>query len=283
MRNPEGFFTYDHLLEQPLAGRGWIVSHIPWDEPQAAWSEFQAVVIRSPWDYQENAQKFLTTLEEIESQTLLFNSTRICRWNMDKAYLVELQERGLPVIPTQLVSALDDKTIEAQLSDMKTRFQSETIVVKPTVGANSDNVFCLDQELDSWQEALRVFASRPCLIQPFLPSILSTGEISLFYFGTRYSHAIRKRPKQGDFRVQEEHGGTIESIRADQAMLDVGSRVIDSLSENLLYARVDLATLDDQQFALMELELIEPSLYFPYDPKSPDRFCDAFDELMAAN
>ena len=113
------------------------------------------------------------------------------------------------------------------------------------------------------------------MVQPFVRSIVAHGEYSLFYFGGGYSHAVLKTPAAGDFRVQEEHGGTIRAISPDSAIHRVGDQAIEAIAETLLYARVDIVTLDDGRPAVIELELIEPSLYFPFEEESPARFADA--------
>jgi hypothetical protein len=124
------------------------------------------------------------------------------------------------------------------------------------------------------------FAGREVMAQPFLRSIVEEGEYSLFYFGGGLSHAVLKSPKEADFRVQEEHGGLIEPIGPPGFLAELGQRIVESLPVPPLYARVDLARLDSGGYALMELELIEPSLYFRTDPESPRRFARAFDNWM---
>ena len=113
-----------------------------------------------------------------------------------------------------------------------------------------------------------------------MPAIVSEGEYSLFYFGGAFSHAINKRPKTDDFRVQEEHGGIITAIEPDARMRRAGDRAIETIDRDLLYARVDLIRDARQEFFLMELELIEPALYFRMDPRSPRFFAEVFDRRM---
>jgi hypothetical protein len=110
-------------------------------------------------------------------------------------------------------------------------------------------------------------------------SIETIGEFSLFYFGGQYSHAVNKKPKPGDFRVQEEHGGIIQSITANEQLMQYGQFVMDQMGQELLYARVDLVQWEGQP-AVMEVELIEPSLYFAFDPESPRRFAMALDRML---
>ncbi len=120
------------------------------------------------------------------------------------------------------------------------------------------------------------------MLQPFIRSIVEEGEYSLFYFGSQFSHAILKQPQPGDFRVQEEHGGSFWSVTAEDSLKRVAEQVIHVLAEELLYARVDLVRLDDGQPVLIELELIEPSLYFQEDPASAQLFAETLDRFASA-
>lgn len=277
MKNPAGFFIYDELTYAPLKELDWQVIEIPWTYTSVQWCDYDAVVIRSPWDYQTQADHFLSVLAEIEaSGTRLFNPLATCRWNMTKTYLRDLQNRGVTIVPTVWLDRLDSM----MLQELFIRTMSKTIVVKPIIGAGAEDTFVIRCDSSFGRsEALTAFADRPLQAQPFLESILSEGEYSLFYFGSHYSHAILKLPKAGDFRVQEEHGGLITSFHADEKMRQVGQQVLDAIGETLLYARIDLVRLPSGELALIEAELIEPSLYFSYDAESPRRFADALDRM----
>lgn len=281
MENPDGFFVYDHLTVEPLRDLGWEVVDVPWSRPSCEWRDLDAVVIRSPWDYQDAPDRFLETLSQIErAGTPLFNPLHICRWNLHKTYLQDLERRGIPIVPTFWSESLDFVLLEKHFSSLGT----SCLVVKPTIGANADGVFVVKRQDElQFDQVVAEYSSKSSMVQPFLSSIQATGEYSLFYFGGNYSHAILKHPKLGDFRVQEEHGGTIETTRPTARILKVGDRTIEAIGETLLYARVDIVLLDDGCPAVSELELIEPSLYFPYDSESPRRFSEALDAMSAAN
>ena len=154
-------------------------------------------------------------------------------------------------------------------------------MIKPTISANSDNTFWLKKEsFQAKKELLEdSLANRQLMIQPFIPAIVEEGEYSLFYFAGNYSHCILKTPKQGDFRVQEEHGGILKSIDPSQALFDAAQKALQTIPEKVLYARIDLVDYKDH-FHLMEIELIEPSLYFNLDDKAAIRFAENFAEWM---
>jgi len=125
-----------------------------------------------------------------------------------------------------------------------------------------------------------VFAERAFLVQPFMPSVVEEGEYSLFYFNGEYSHTILKTPKPADFRVQEEHGGIIKPMEPSAALRSAGRSVFDLIRPAPLYARVDLVRDGRGEFLVMELELIEPALYFRMDADSPRRFAAALNQIM---
>ena len=272
------FVCYDHLAIPPLAQLGWSVSEVSWHSRNVNWNQFEAVVIRSPWDYQSQSEAFLQTLEEIASSTILLNSLEIVRWNIRKTYLRDLQERGISIVPTRWFDTFGQLNPETIHDDLET----DEIVVKPLIGANADFAYRLirDRTTSNWQAAEGHYQSRPFLAQPFVRSIQTTGEISLFYFAGQYSHAILKMPAAGDFRVQEEHGGQLQAWEPETDFRKLADEVMCQLPERTLYARVDLVRLDSGPPAVMEVELIEPSLYFPYDPDSPARFANAFARMM---
>lgn len=275
------FCIYDHYLFTPLSRLGWQAEEIPWNRAGVDWARFDAVLIRSTWDYQNHLPEFMATLERIERVSCLLNSVAVCRWNSDKRYLLDLQERGVPIVPTVFQVAPQSAHLDQAFSE----FATEQVVLKPVVGANADDTFVLESGASNlWQQALKVHEGRVSLIQPFLDAILSEGEYSLFYFGGQFSHAIRKQPAPGDFRVQEEHGGIIQLITPAEDLLAAGGHCMDhctgAVGEELLYARVDLVRLASGELAVMEVELIEPSLYFDQDPSAAERFAHVFDEMM---
>ena len=159
---------------------------------------------------------------------------------------------------------------------------SDDIVVKPVVGANADNAFWLrpDSPAELWQAAELVFRDRIALAQPFVSSVTSYGEVSLTFFDGEYSHSVLKTPKSGDFRVQEEHGGQIQSIEPGRELIEFARCSLTPVPGKTLYARADVVYLANGQPAIMELELIEPSLYVAFDSEAPERFANVIEDCM---
>lgn len=282
MASLQDFVCYDHLLHQPLAERGWCVSTIDWRRDDTPWQDYEAVIIRSPWDYQQDPELFLARLDQIvASGARLENSRELVRWNIRKTYLRELEELGVVLVPTLWGDRFDTRWID-RLGDLG---DPDELVIKPQVSANADDTYRFARK--EWKERsrqlYRIFKERPCMLQACIPAITDEGEYSLFYFGGDYSHAILKSPKAGDFRVQEEHGGQLRSVAPEPALRESADAVLQAIvrtQELPLYARIDLVRHQDR-FLLMEVELIEPSLYFNMDTQSARRFADAFVARMA--
>jgi len=272
------FVAYDKLLDQPMAECGWQTQHISWRKKNVDWSQFAAVIIRSTWDYQDDAQAFMQVLAEIEnSGAVLLNSHAIAQWNINKNYLREVEQKGAKVIPTIWLETFDYSLIENYFK----HFDTLQIVIKPTISANSDNTFWLKSH--DYQHRKKTLETslykRQLMVQPFIPAIVEEGEYSLFYFAGEYSHCILKTPKAGDFRVQEEHGGLLQSINPNEELLTAAQQALKTIPEKVLYARIDLVQFHGQ-YQLMEIELIEPSLYFNLDKNAATRFSIAFANWM---
>jgi glutathione synthase/RimK-type ligase-like ATP-grasp enzyme len=273
--DPSSYVIDDELAVAPLRDLGWEAEWVPWRRPGVAWEGYDAVVIRSTYDYTEAPEAFLAVLEAIErAGTPLFNELALVRWNVRKTYLRDLAERGVPVVPT----VWRDRLRPGELPELLRAVGADEAVVKPVVGASAGGAFRLDarsvreqaDEIEAW------YADRALMAQPFVPAIVEEGEFSLFYFNGEHSHTILKTPRTGDFRVQEEHGGRIQAVQADEALLAAGRLALGAIGSTPLYARADFVRATaDGGFWLMELELIEPSLYLRMDPAAPERFARA--------
>ena len=258
----------------PLAERGWSVATLSWRQTVRAWSDFDAVVIRSTWDYWHDVPAFLDTLAAVDRHTRLANSLELVRWNLRKTYLRELEARGVATVPTtwlEMGFAVED------LPRCAEELAARQLVVKPVVGANGEDAFrvdtaATDTELQRLEEAFR---GRGCMVQPFRARVLGEGEYSLFYFAGDFSHAILKTPRAGEFRSQEEHGAEVQPITPPERLRERADAALAALTRRPLYARIDFVRDAADDFLLMEQELIEPSLYLRTDSAAPDRFAAA--------
>jgi len=278
MDSLENFFSYDSMLFEPLRAAGWLAEEVSWRRTDVDWNIYDVVVIRTTWDYQDDVERFIACLQRIEaSSAQLHNSLKIVKWNISKSYLKDLHNQGINIVPTLWFDTFELSEIQAGFS----HFDTAQIVIKPLVSANADHTYRLTPTLLLEQaiELNTIFTERKFMLQPFLSSIIEEGEYSLFYFAGNYSHAILKQPKSGDFRVQEEHGGRLISVQPCEDMLTTARHCLAALPEDVLYARIDLVRYKNE-FAVIEIELIEPSLYFNMDADSPQRFVDAFIEML---
>ena len=269
------FQSYDNLIIEPLNNLGWECDFIPWDSNSINWDDFDAVIIRSTWDYQLKEKQFFKTLQSIEASTaILHNSLDTVKWNINKRYLLELEREDVSIIPTRLYDSFDFEII----SQLFSFFNEDKLIIKPCVSANADDTFILDQSIiGSLRPVLEnTFSQKDFLVQPFIKNIKSEGEYSLIYFGGRLSHVLLKTPKNGDFRVQEEHGGILKAIKKpESSLIEFGNKVMETVPYQCLYSRVDVVR-GSNNYLLMEVELIEPSLYFNMDSKSPQMFAEVF-------
>ena len=268
------YIVDDDLAIEPFRDLGWEVEKRSWRSEKEDWSIYDAVVVRSTWDYHKAHEEFLRVLNQIHQQTRLENPLKLIEWNIRKTYLRDLSEFGLNVIPTLFGDGAINRNLFA---DWQKRFSTSEIVVKPIVSATAKDTFRF-RGFDPILE--KIFLDREYMVQPFAHNIVTEGEYSLFYFDGGLSHASQKVPKQGDFRVQEDFGGTNKLIIPDEELKVFGRSVIEFVDPVALYARVDFVRDSDGELALMELELIEPSLYFRIDDEAATRFAGAFHKRM---
>ncbi|GEA12126.1 hypothetical protein [Alteromonas sp. KUL49] len=269
----EDFFVYDDMLIAPFRDRDWHVQTISWHDKTIDWNTFDYVIVRSTWDYQQHAVEFQACLATIESSSAtLLNPFALMQWNIEKTYLKDMQNQGVDIVPTVWSDTFNVDFLQAQFS----HFDTSTLVIKPILSANADDTFKITRaNLSTLLPTLTsCFNTRKHMVQPFAQSIVDEGEYSLFYFNHAFSHGILKTPATGDFRVQEEHGGQLRSIQPTEDMLNVATQSLEAMPSRALYARVDLVRIKDK-WSIMELELIEPSLYFNLDKASPERFVQA--------
>lgn len=269
----EGYIAYEEHLDLALEKAGIEFDWIIWSEwREVDWKSYDSGIVRTTWDYQKHIDDFLQAMKEISNQTKLFNSYETIKWNHSKDYLLEFNQTSTKPVPTAEVKIESSSDIEQLFN----QFNSEKIIIKPFISATAHYTFWLTPEnfKESLDKIIEVNNRKRMMAQPFLSSVLEEGEYSFHFFDGEFSHAILKTPKPGDFRSQEEYGSHVRSITPDSSMLDFAKNVLSHLKEKLLYARVDFVR-NGEKFNLMELELIEPSLYFGYGEGSADRLVSA--------
>jgi glutathione synthase/RimK-type ligase-like ATP-grasp enzyme len=260
---PEGWVD-DHLLAAALRERGLATEFVCWDDPDARWASAGVVVIRSPWDYHRRLGAFLDWADYVGSVTQLWNPPSIVRWNCHKGYLVELEARGVPIVPTRLLRAGEHASLGAGEH-----------VVKPAVSIGADRTVRHASQADL--DAL--VATDDVLVQPYLSEIETEGEVSIVCVRDEPTHAVRKVPAPGDFRSQEHLGARLETIPLAPAHRSLAEAALAVVDGSTLYARAD-AVLVDGELRLMELELIEPTLWLEWHPPAAGVLADAVAQLL---
>jgi glutathione synthase/RimK-type ligase-like ATP-grasp enzyme len=245
---------YRRLLGDDIAFREWTK---PGDL-----SGFDLILPLIAWGYQRDCPAWFTLLDRMETENLpVANPAAVLRWNTDKTYLVELAEAGIATVPTLIRESLSD----AALANARAILESPRLVVKPPISGGADGTYLIGPSDSLPAEAI----GKRMLIQPYLPAISEDGEYSLFYFSGHYSHAISKHPAEGDFRVQEQFGGVERGIDAPADAKALAKAALAATEtrhhcDPMTYARVDMVRDGEGMFRLMELELIEPSLFLGF-------------------
>lgn len=231
------------------------------------WSEFDAVLVRTTWDYQEKLPAFLRWVGRVSRVSRLFNPARTLRWNTNKRYLADLESRGVAIVPTVWLEAGDTVDVAGLVASKGwTR-----AFLKPQVGATARETLRFDTDERGLAAAQahvdRLLPHEGLMLQPYLASVEEVGELSLLFVEGGLTHAVRKVPVPGDYRVQDDFGASDFPVPVGAAEVDLGRSILRAASrEPLLYGRVDFMTGPDGSLLLGELELIEPSLFLRHDP-----------------
>lgn len=268
----------DRLLIEPLRRRGIEAGPILWDA-EDGWDRFDALVIRSPWDYFERPDEFAAWIDRRDSQgPPMWNPPAVLRWNMQKGYLRELSAAGIPVVETHWVDRGSGADLEAVLRER----DWPHVVVKPAISGGAwktEPVRIEDLALHDamWRDLV---AGHDVMVQPFLKQIHDEGEWSVIFYDGKHASTLLKQPAPGDYRVQERHGGTTTFV-ADppDGLVEQARAVLEHAPGDLLYARVD-GIRDSGRFVLIELEVLEPYLFFGASPGSAERYADALASLL---
>lgn len=229
-------------------------------------SGFDIIMPLLAWGYQREPARWYALLKAWEGLRFA-NTLETLRWNTDKAYLLDMETKGVAIVPTRLAPTLgpDD------MNTARDAFRCDTLVVKPTISGGAEGTYRLGLNDPIPADV----SGREMLLQPLMPSIATEGEYSLFHFGGRFSHAILKRPAAGDFRVQDQFGGKEGTVEPPAAALALAEAALTAAPAPPLYARTDMVRGADGGFRLMELELIEPALFLDHASDGGAMFADA--------
>jgi len=258
-RSLDGFISDDSLLYAELKNK-YDVNWVVWDESQD-WDQFDLAIVRNTWDYHQKIESFLGVLGKIDNSSChLMNPLTVIQKNWHKKYLLEFQKKGVPTVPS----------VNFNVNNYEEYFEKwncQKLLLKPYVSASAFGIVFLEKG-----KALPSSLPKEGLLQPF-QSEITKGETSLIFFDGQLSHSVLKSPKKGDFRIQAEYGGIFKRIVPDDSLVSLSQEI---LPQDHLFARCDWIRLKTG-WALMELELIEPALYFSFAPESVSHLVKAIE------
>lgn len=267
----------DQQLIPELAKRDLIAKAVIWNDKTINWSDFDYLIFRNTWDYFEKETEFNLWLDQIEQLGIkTLNPIEVIKQNKHKFYLREMQKEGVSILPTVFI----DKTEQLNLAKIIPK-KWKKAVIKPAFSAGSYQTSVFDTSVieKTNDEYTKIAQEKELLLQEFIPEIQTLGETSFIFFNKKFSHAVNKKPIDGDFRVQSQFGGRYTLIQPTQELIHKAQKVVNTFHNKLLYARVDGIVIDGE-LHLMEIECIEPDLYFDLSEGALQRFVASIIELI---
>ena len=258
----------DQIVREALERKGLKVNRKDWADPEFDWGETNIILFRTNWDYFERYSEFREWVTHASTKTKFVNSIDLLNWNVDKHYLSNLADKKIRIRPTRFIPKGSSLSLE-ELHNFTGWTHS---VVKPTIGGAARHTYDITQEnlpIVS-NKLVELMKNEDFMIQPFQNSVPVDGELSLMFFGDNFSHAVLKKAKNGDFRVQDDYGGTVHKHIASDKEIEFAYEVVKACPEKPAYARIDMIEDNDGELAVSELELIEPELWFRFRPEAAD-------------
>ncbi len=250
----------DNLLKSALEKYDFNVIRVDWADPKFDWNSTRCAVFRTTWDYFDRFSEFDAWLSRVKDQTMFINPIDQVRWNMNKTYLRDLKKKGVKIVETKFIEQRDARTLREIFLDL----DCEDAVLKPLIAGAARHTYRINHNnIDEYEEIYHTLIYKEgMMLQPYQYSITSKGEISLMVIGGEFTHAILKKAKPGDFRVQDDFGGSVHNYEPGYLEMEFAEKVVKSCDPMPAYARVDVMWDNAGDFVLSELELIEPELWF---------------------
>ncbi len=268
----------DQLVMTGLIKKGLAVKKVAWTDPNFDWKSTKYVLFRTTWDYAEKFNEFADWLMDVAFKTKLINSYDLVSWNLDKHYMQDLKMSGVHTVETRFIEPKDTRT----LKQIHEQLGWEQTVLKPAISASAKNTFKLSPENVGGHEEVfsKLISDEAMMLQPFLNSILERGELSLMLIGGQFTHAVIKKAKLGDFRVQDDFGGSVEDYNPTPEEIELAVKTMEACETVPLYARVDIANDNTGVPAVMELEIIEPEMWFRQNSDAADLLAEEVAKLF---
>ncbi|MFT5963981.1 MAG: glutathione synthase/RimK-type ligase-like ATP-grasp enzyme [Flavobacterium sp.] len=267
----------DQLLIPAMAKVNIEATVVIWNDKTVNWSDFDYLIFRNTWDYFEKEAEFNLWLNQIEHLGIkTLNSIDIIKKNKHKFYLREMEKQGIKILPTVFIDKMDTLDIDKIIPS-----HWKKVVIKPAFSAGSyqTEVFELKDIRKINTDYKKIASEKELLLQEFMPEIQTLGETSFIFFDKKFSHAVNKKPAAGDFRIQVQFGGQYTLVHPNAELIGKAQQIVNTFTGALLYARVDGIVIDNE-LHLMEVECIEPDLYFNLSEGSMERFVSAVIDLI---
>lgn len=262
----------DMLLTAALEKRNISVKRTNWDNPDFQWSDTCYIIFRTPWDYFNRYDEFGPWLERTGKVTKFINPAEIISWNIDKHYMLDLEKAGINIPPTIFIEPGDKRTLTEITADLNW----DEFILKPAISGGAWHTYRMNMENIAEHEEIyrELIQDRSMLVQEYQKSILTEGEVSCMVFGGKYTHAVLKKGKSGDFRVQEIFGGTIHDYQPSREEIEFAQNVVSVSKPGIVYARVDVMRDNNGRLSLGELEVFEPLLWLRKHKPAAEKFAE---------
>ena len=263
----------DNMVKVALESKGLKVNRINWDDPNYNWSDTAYALFRTTWDYFDRFSEFSIWLKEVSQKTKLINPMNTILWNLDKHYLLDLKNKGINIPPGVFIEKGDKRSLSSLFNELGW----DEVILKPAVSGAGRHTYRLNKNNILKHEDIfnTLIKDEAMLIQEYQHSITEKGEVAFMVFGGKFSHAILKKAKQGDFRVQDDFGGTVHDYNPSEKEIQFAEKVVKTCKPMPLYARVDIMWDNNNNICVSELELIEPELWFRKCETAADQLAEA--------
>ncbi|MCL9685715.1 ATP-grasp domain-containing protein [Legionella maioricensis] len=263
----------DELLTSALEHKGFKVTRTYWDNDSFDWTKTRFALFRATWDYFHRFAEFQLWLKKRAQQIEFINPYSVIQWNMNKKYLSTLLQRGVNIPPTLFL----EQGVHTSLNNLLKQTGWSKAILKPAIGGGARHTYLFnEQNVGNYEDTFqRLISTESMLVQEFQENIKSKGEVSFMVFGGQYSHAVLKKAKAGDFRIQDDFGGTLHSYIASREEKLFVEHAIAQCDQSPIYARVDVMWDNHNELCLSELEMIEPELWFRKNEYAAQAMADA--------
>lgn len=250
----------DQLVFDAIKKEGLHVERKSWSDPNFNWETTKYIIFRTTWDYFDRYEEFSEWLKDVSTKTKLLNSANIINWNINKHYLIDLKEKGVHICESYFI----EKETTTTLAELHKQLGWEKTVLKPCISGSARHTYKLELATLEKHEVVfqELISNEAMMLQPFQENIITQGEYSFILINGKYTHAVLKVAKPGDFRVQDDFGGTVHNHKATKEEISFAENAVKACIEKPMYARVDVIMDNNNKLAISEIELIEPELWF---------------------